>query len=154
MTPFRLLRMLIATQFVALQTFAATASPESTVLPVLSPEQMNCGNTKITDDSGLSESQANAIAKSLNQVWDVKAANANNKSWPRARHLDGYMLAFCGITRNGRHFVIVDGIYKFLGTMICDDAAGFGVVYDPKSRTFGDITFGVSSCAPPKSKEL
>jgi hypothetical protein len=131
----------------------AAALPENG-FPVLSPAQMNCGDTVLTDDSGLNEVQAHAIALSLNQIYEVKAAKSPTKGFPHARRLDGYVLAFCGVTRNGRRFVIVDGIYKFLGTLICDDSAGFAIAYDPASRTFGDMIFGVSSCVPPKQKKL
>ena len=112
-------------------------------LPSLTPEQMNCANTKITDDSGLSETQARAVAESFVKVWKAREHD---------RRYDVYTLAFCGTTRNGHHFVILDGIYIFLGIMVCDDTAGFGVVYDPKDKTFGDIVFGVSSCAPSKQQ--
>ena len=118
-------------------------------IPSLTPNQLNCADTKLTDDSGLSKVQAGAVANALIKSWNAKA---RSKRWTHGAIVGKYVLAFCGITRNGRHFVIVDGIYEFFGTLICDDAAGFGVVFDPKTNVFGDIVFAVNSCAPHKSK--
>jgi hypothetical protein len=113
---------------------AVAASPDTSQFPVLSREQMNCGDTTRTDDSRLNELQAHAIALSLNHVYEAEVAQSTTKSYPHAKHLDGYILLFCAISNNGRHFIIVNGIYKFLGATVCDDAAGFGVMYDPKIR--------------------
>ena len=57
-----------------------------------------------------------------------------------------------GVVRDGRHFIVIDGVYRLLGELICDDAAGFGIVYDPQRRIFGDMTFGVSSCLVKKQE--
>jgi hypothetical protein len=91
----------------------------------------------------------------LDKAYEAKAIGlAEGSPSVRPKHLDGfYVLAFCGIRRDGQMFVIVDGIYKFLGAMVCDDAAGFGIVYDPRSRAFGKMRFAVSSCVPPKYKK-
>ena len=130
----------------------ATAVPATSLgqpqPPSLAPAQMNCGDTKTTDDSHLSEAQARHIARSLAQVWE---ARSKRSEWRHGRHLDAYTLAFCGTNTGGHQVIIVDGIYNFLGSMICDDAAGFGVVYDPRSGQFGDLVFGVSSCVPASS---
>jgi hypothetical protein len=126
-------------------TVFPTTSPAQPGPPPLAPAQLNCGDTKITGDSQLSEPEARHIIKSLAQVWKARATRSD---WTHGRHLDAYTFAFCGTSTGGRHVVIVDGIYSLLGAAVCDDAAGFGVVYDPRSGQFGDFVFGVSSCVP------
>ncbi|HEX4302472.1 MAG TPA: hypothetical protein VHZ78_06750 [Rhizomicrobium sp.] len=119
-----------------------------------SAEEMNCGDTRYTIDPGLTEAQAKEIATRLVRTYEAKAIGfAEGSELFRPAHLEGfYVLAFCGVRRDGPRFVIVDGIYKFMGSMICDDAAGFGIAYDLRNRTFGKMRFGVSSCIPPNQK--
>jgi hypothetical protein len=124
-------------------------------MPVLSPEEMNCADTRRTVDAGITSTQAGQIATLLDRAYEAKAISFTHSS-PKSplAHLRGfYVLAFCGIRRDGQMFVIVDGIYKFMGATICDDAAGFGIVYDPRKRSFGKMSLGVSSCALPARRQ-
>jgi hypothetical protein len=133
---------------IAASSMPGQALPATAAIPVLSAKEMNCGNTALTDDSGLNRQQADGIVESLNRAYQSKAVKFAGNSFPRPKSIDEYVFAFCGVVRNGHHFIVIDGIYRFLGALICDDAAGFGVVYDPEMHEFGDLTFGVSSCVP------
>ena len=130
-------------------TAGPTISPAQLRPPSLAPAQLNCGDTTNTGDPQLSEPEARHIVKALAKAW---AARARRPDWTHGHHLDSYTFAFCSTNAHGRHFIIVDGIYSVLGAAVCDDAAGFGVVYDPRSREFGDFIFGVSSCVPVRSQ--
>ncbi|HXC54417.1 MAG TPA: hypothetical protein VNU97_03915 [Rhizomicrobium sp.] len=81
----------------------------------------------------------------LKPVFQLKAKKAGHTA---SRGLEVYEIAFCGVTRQGQKYIVLNGIYQFMGAQICDDNAGFGLVYDPRTQSFGDLTFGVSSCAP------
>jgi hypothetical protein len=115
-------------------------------IPVLTPAEMNCGDVKATQDSGLNKSQADEILLTLKSMFPQKVKKAGR---PGTRP-EFYTVAFCAVTRNGQKYIVLDGIYKFLGAMICDDDASFGIVYDPRTHMFGDLKFGVSSCVPQK----
>jgi len=138
---------------VAVVPGTVNASSALGAMPILSAEEMNCADTSLTNDSGLGRSQAHAIAESLNRAYQSNTVKFQPNSFPHPVRIEGYVLAFCGVVRNGHRFIVVDGIYKFLDALVCDDAAGFGVVYDPQRRMFGDMTFGVSSCVPKKKKK-
>jgi hypothetical protein len=121
------------------------ASGGQATLPQLTPIEMNCADLKATQDSGLTEAQARGILKLLQPQFSQKTKRAG-----RAAKWDVYTGAFCSVTRDGKKFIVIDGIYNFIGVQICDDIAGFGIAYDPRKREFGNLTFGVSSCAPEK----
>ena len=112
-------------------------------IPTLTPAEMNCADVKATQDSGLNREQGHLILEHLKPVFQLKAKKAGRT----VGGLEAYMVAFCGVTRHGQKYIVLDGIYRFMGALICDDDAGFGVIYDPRTRSFGDLTFGVSSCA-------
>ena len=125
---------------------ATTAVPEA---PPLTATQMNCGDTTATADAGLTEREVAAIETSLAKIWDAKA---KSRDWRHARRHDGCTLMFCSVTSGGRRYIIIDGIYMFLGVGVCNDLESFGVKYDPETKRFGDIMFPVSACAPSTSK--
>jgi len=133
----------------AVATFVPATALGQPERPSLTPERMNCGDTKTTDDSRLTRPEARHIARSLAQVWKARARRSD---WTHAPNLDAYTFAFCGTNYRGHHVIIVDGVYGVLGAAVCDDTASFGVVYDPRTRRFGDIVFAVSSCVPSSSR--
>jgi hypothetical protein len=122
---------------------AIWTSDGQAAIPLLTSAEMNCANLKATQDAGLTEAQANDILKRLQPLFLQKTKKAG-----RTAKWEIYTGAFCSVTRDGQKYIVLDGIYKFMGVLICDDAAGFGIVYDPRNQTFGDLSFGVNSCSP------
>jgi hypothetical protein len=108
---------------------------------------MNCGDTSHTQIVGLTPSERDKIAGLVRERFTTAKT-----SRPKT-NFDAYALAMCGATRRGHKYIIVDGVYRFLGAMICDDDAGFGVVYDTEARQLGEITFGVGSCPPEPKRQ-
>jgi hypothetical protein len=132
---------MVAAWSAALLASPSLSSADDVALPTLSPAQMNCADTAVTGDPKLSPARANEIRHRLQAVW-MERANT------RDRDPGSYVIAFCSTTVAGRSFIVLNGIYSSMGVVVCDDAAGFGVLYDVEKKTFGDILFGVSSCAP------
>jgi hypothetical protein len=60
--------------------------------PAPAPEGLNCADTAATIDAGLTQADAQALAKSLAGVWRERAKRGD---WTHARDLSAYTLAFC-----------------------------------------------------------
>ncbi|MGD0192962.1 MAG: hypothetical protein ABSD74_19665 [Rhizomicrobium sp.] len=55
---------------------------------------------------------------------------------------------FCGTLENGEQMILVGAMEIVDGAPKCDSGNNFGVLYDPRKRSFGTMTTGVNMCFP------
>jgi hypothetical protein len=55
---------------------------------------------------------------------------------------------FCGSIENGQQMILLGAIEIVDGAPVCDSSNNFGVIYDPRKHSFGDVTTGVNMCIP------
>ena len=112
--------------------------------------EMNCSDPRGGTDAALSPAEEQTIAQALARIYAARIAK--HKGFHRDS-IDDYMLYDCAIIKAGHRYIAIDGLYRFMGAILCDDAVDFVVAYDPRSRTFGDISFETASCPPDPDKK-
>jgi hypothetical protein len=55
---------------------------------------------------------------------------------------------FCGALENGEQVILIGAQEIVDGVPKCDSSNNFGVLYDPRKRSFGTVTTGVDMCIP------
>lgn len=82
--------------------------------------------------------------------WDMaqdqaKAFYTDAMSQPFA---SGFLLRFCGVIVKGEQLVMIGAIRMNGSERVCDDPSNFGLIYDPKKRSYGDKVVGQTFICP------
>lgn len=143
-------------------TFAAVlmalvASPramsESSDVPTLTAEQMNCAfyHTAVAPPSAAelpTAAETRVSLKDLNQRYNSGRIKFAPSSFRHPARIDsGYLVYVCKLVTSGHKFLLLNGVPSISGGYNCHNPGGFGVIYDPSTRKFGQMVIGVDLCA-------
>jgi len=125
---------------------APQALSEPTGIPAVPLEQMNCAASPFAGQV-MDASVVRAASSDLNKRYDSGKVEIAPSKFRHSSRIEGYYLVyFCRLIINGRELVLANGVPSLSGRYNCHNPGGFGVVYDPVSRSFGKMIFGVNLC--------
>jgi hypothetical protein len=140
-------RFSVAIFTAALAAVCAQAAPKHSV-PAQAPN-VSCADPNVSRGPGAWQPDKDLLA-ALDQHLASAFPAAAAKAGIQPAH---YGILHCGVRAGDKGLVLVNGIRRSQGHLICDDTANFIVLYEPATQAFGSFHFGIRLCPPAKQRQ-